>query len=146
MALNEMAAPCGLFCGACPLFLAAHNSDIAEKLAARFQTTPDKVVCTGCRPMKGCSMPLHGKTCGTFECAEKKGFNFCYECGDFPCDKLAPAADQADELPHNSKVFNLLRIKRDGLESWVEHYPSIMNRYFKGVMKIGEGPSEPDKK
>lgn len=34
--------------------------------------------CTGCNPNPYCGMP---------DCAQEKGLEFCFECGEFPCDR-----------------------------------------------------------
>ena len=36
------------------------------------------------------------------------------------CNYLHPVADKASELPHNTKLFNLLLIKKMGVDAWAE--------------------------
>jgi hypothetical protein len=54
--------------------------------------------------------------------------------------KLAPAADRAEVLPHNTKLFNLCVIQSCGVEKLIEQALEIKQSYYKGKMKIGEGP------
>ena len=62
---------------------------------------------------------------------------FCCDCSDFPCDYLHPYADQAANVPHNIKVFNLCLIKKLGLETWAKNKAkSVKNVYFKGKWKL----------
>jgi hypothetical protein len=59
-----------------------------------------------------------------------KGVEFCCDCDDFPCAFLAPTADNATRYPHNMKVYNLCRIKKVGLERWIEEAGQIRKKYF----------------
>ena len=69
-----------------------------------------------------------------------RGYDFCYECPEFPCGMLNPAADRAGDLPHNIKVFNLCCIKEKGLATWLQKAPQIKQKYFSGKMALGKGP------
>ncbi|MFP4459366.1 MAG: DUF3795 domain-containing protein [Candidatus Zixiibacteriota bacterium] len=50
---------CGLFCERCPKLLKGH--------------------CSGCAPNPVCPLP---------ECAKEKGVKICFDCDDFPCEKV----------------------------------------------------------
>jgi hypothetical protein len=54
--------------------------------------------------------------------------------------KLAPAADRADVLPHNTKLYNLCLIQKLGVEELIERALEIKQSYYRGKMEIGEGP------
>jgi hypothetical protein len=95
--------------------------------------------CAGCRPLQG-NCPAIGSTCETYACIAERGHRFCFECPEFPCARLNPAADKADFLPHNLKMFNLCSIQRQGIARWLEKLPEIKQRYFRGKMAIGKGP------
>lgn len=137
---NRMAAPCGIYCEICPLALTRDNPGLMEAMVAR-GIPRENLPCPGCRDVKGvCPVLGAGVTCQTYRCAAEKGVEFCYECAEFPCNKLNPAAHRADLLPHNTKVFHLCYMKQHGLEAWKEKAADIQNRYYKGVMKVGEGP------
>lgn len=132
----SLAAPCGIFCGECPLFKANDNPEILEDAKARgYNISP----CPGCRAVKG-NCPAIDTQCETFACATKNGVEFCFDCSDFPCAKLNPAADGAEVLPHNIKIFNLCYIRQKGLEKFIEEAAHIKNRYYNGKMMIGRGP------
>jgi len=78
-------------------------------------------VCLGCRAEEGCVAVVGEPVCATYNCAvNKKALDFCYQCEDFPCLKLAPCADRAQEIPHNSKIYNLLSLQKLGLEGWLK--------------------------
>ncbi len=60
-----------------------------------------------------------------------------------PCAFLAPTADQADKYPHNIKTYNLCRIRRIGLERWIEEEAGQIRRnYFTCRFKMGKGQAE----
>ena len=140
MDIRELTAPCGLYCASCPLYLASKDEKMAEAIANKFNIPVKAARCLGCRPTSGSPTPFAGKTCGNFSCAEEKGHFTCVECADFPCIKLAPAADKADMIPHNTKLYNLLLIKKKGLEAWAKNAAAVLNLYYKGAITYGEGP------
>ncbi len=141
MEKNEALAavgPCGINCGDCELHKAKDDQGLLEALVSK-GIKRERLPCPGCRPVRG-KCPVIGGTCRTYECVQQRRFDFCYECPDFPCDKLNPAADRADILPHNLKVFNLCTIQRLGVEGFIAQSAELEKMYFKGKMKIGKGP------
>ncbi len=107
------------------------------KNAKRLKT--EMLPCPGCRTVEGQCLAVDG-TCETYACAAEHAVDFCFACKDFPCPKLNPAADRAEMLPHNTKVFNLCCIRHQVLDRFVERAPEIKQRYFRGQMAIGKGP------
>ncbi len=135
---SELAAPCGIYCGECKVYRAKDDPVLKEALIAA-GIPGEKVPCAGCRPGGGDCPVLTGE-CATYECVTGRGLDYCYECGDFPCPHLNPAADRANVLPHNIKVFNLCYIRHQGLAAWLEKAPEIQRKYFAGKMSVGSGP------
>ena len=103
-------APCGIYCKRCP-GVKAYN-------------------CKGCREQKGQVKDF--LTCKTFECITEKGHDFCFECNDFPCEKLQPIVNFEIFMPHNSKIYNLLMIKKLGIEKWNEICEEKSDLYYLG--------------
>ncbi|MCP3922297.1 MAG: DUF3795 domain-containing protein [Desulfobacterales bacterium] len=143
----KMTAPCGLDCFNCHFFLAHEDENEMKKveaLAERFNFEADKMLCKGCRSHDGkipLQMHIYGEKhfCAAYECIKKKGLDFCYECDDFPCDNLHPYADQAENLPHNYKVFNLCLINKMGLEKWAnEKSKDVRNDYYNKPWSLSE--------
>lgn len=92
-------------------------------------------ICKGCRNENG-KIPFPIK-CNLYPCAEKKRVAFCCDCSDFPCDYLHPYADRANQVPHNTKVFNLCLIKKLGVESWAkDKAKSVREVYFTGKWRL----------
>ncbi len=130
-------APCGIYCGACPMYKVKDDPSLGEGLKKRINW--DGVPCPGCRSAKGRNMFTNG-SCATYACVSGKKYDFCFECKEFPCARLNPASDRADVLPHNLKVFNLVFIKQHGVAKYLEKEPEIKQRYYRGKMVIGKGP------
>ena len=134
----RLVAPCGIDCGLCELHMCKDNPRLLDHLLSR-GIANERLPCAGCRSIEG-ACPVIGSTCETYVCVRGKGVEFCYQCGDFPCSKLAPSSDRANVLPHNMKTFNLCSIKRMGVEGFVQESVLIKQRYYEGKMEIGKGP------
>lgn len=101
-----LAAPCGIYCGACPSYLKAKScygcrSEAKQKRTSKY----------GCR-IRQC-------------CLGDKGLSFCYECEEFPCQKLRtklPESHPGDKrfAYRHEVIANLLKVKDVGLEIWLE--------------------------
>jgi hypothetical protein len=118
-------APCGIYCKRCP--------------GVKFYK------CEGCRTQKG---QVHKfPVCKTYECITNKGYEFCYECEDFPCEMLQPIVNYEIFAPHNSKVYNLVMIKKYGLEEWNKICEEKTNLYYQGKkVQYGGDPLTLEKK
>jgi hypothetical protein len=136
---SNLTAPCGLDCFNCPYYQDNITEEIQRNVAVRTGLVEDEVPCKGCLEQKG-HCPWFS-SCATYDCIMGKGLRFCFECNEFPCLKLQPAADGAEQFPHNMKVYNLCRIKLIGVDKWAEEESfQIRKRYFKGKFKVGLGP------
>lgn len=129
-------APCGIDCVNCELFTDNSNLEVMERLSAATGKSVEDLKCSGC-PNQSC--PLVPE-CATLACVRERGLETCGDCGDFPCAKLLPAADQAGRLPHNLKVYNLCTIKTKGVAALLAEAKENRRRYFGGTMVIGSGP------
>lgn len=144
MNVKELTAPCGLACWACNYYKDNISEEVAEQTGAMLEMAPEEVACEGCRSERGCAfeMPLTGgKGCETKNCVEEKGLHNCSECNEFPCENLMPVVDGSDRAPHNTKIYNLSRIRLIGLDEWAKEAPMIQQKYFKGKFAYGQAPS-----
>jgi hypothetical protein len=134
----NLVAPCGLFCGACPVFRASGDSALAERLAKTLGVRQEQVSCLGCRVEEGHIKVMGEPVCPTYDCCiQEKGLQFCYECGEFPCLKLAPCSDKAQVLPHNTKVYNLVLLQKLGVEEWLDRAQQLWRQYFRSKKERG---------
>ena len=94
---------CGLNCARCKILL-------------------EKKECQGCRG------PLDKNwsgDCPFRPCAQEKGHDYCFECADFPCEKLDAFACDGYEH-HRLAAEHLKRMKEIGLEAWLAEQPKVM--------------------
>jgi len=133
-----LVSPCGIYCGECSAYKAKDNPELINMLV-QHGMKEESLPCPGCRAVDG-NCPHLESRCENYICAEKQGVTMCFECEDFPCNKLHPAADRANVLPHNMKIFSQLYIKKHGVEAWKKHLPEIRRRYFTGKISYGKGP------
>ena len=143
MDIEKLTAPCGLACWTCAYHRDNITDELALKTAAMIGMDVSDVPCDGCRSERGCSWenPLTGENgCKTKTCVAAKGLHNCSKCSEFPCEYLMPVADMADKVPHNTKLYNLSRIKLIGLEAWAEEAALIQQKYFRGKFAYGQAP------
>lgn len=147
MDVRKMTAPCGIACWACAIYKDNVRDDIVKEVAGMTGLDPIDIPCDGCRSEKGCSVESAmscGDGCLTKKCVADRGLHNCSECNEFPCDNLMPVAELADKLPHNTKIYNLSRIKLIGIEAWAKEAALIQRKYFTGKFVYGQAPSLSD--
>jgi hypothetical protein len=127
--------PCGYCCFSCPAYDKSTCTDelAIQKEAARANLPVEKIRgdCAGCRPMHG--KPHGDVLCQTYDCCvNQKGLDFCYQCEDFPCLKLAPISAGAEIRRHNTKIYNLLMLQKLGLDEYIRQSPEISLQWVRG--------------
>ncbi len=144
MDYRQMTSPCGLDCFNCPMYLANEDMKLRENISRRLNMSPEAARCKGCRNEAGIISPLgDNKPCAVYDCTIKKSIAYCYECIDFPCDRLHPYADKASVRQHNTKLFNLCLIKKMGVDEWARNKAlNVKNTYFNGKLRVHGSDSE----
>jgi len=107
-----------LDCGACPVGMANERGDKGElaRMAHQWGMLPEELQCGGC---KGDVTAKFCARCIMRKCATEKGLEFCFQCGDYPCEDITFFRN--DDAPHHSAVFsNLSRILAVGTENWLK--------------------------
>lgn len=92
---KELIAPCGMNCGLCSHYLRAENK------------------CPGCssgRKVNGGCIK-----CAIKLCQKRKG-EYCYDCEEFPCDRLKRMDKRYQERYGMSEIENLKMIKEKGMD------------------------------
>ncbi len=111
----ELAAPCGLYCGVCGVYIAHrdNNEKFKERLTGVYGVGADRIKCRGClsdEPFFYC------RTCVIKSCTRDKGIEGCHQCDDFPCGTIDDFP-----LPVGKKV--ILRAvpywREHGTEMWM---------------------------
>ena len=139
---KALTAPCGLDCFNCNIHESNLTEEFAELIHTRLGVRREEIPCRGCRQEDGKHFHL-SQGCATLDCVKVKGVELCSECEDFPCAFLAPLSDQAAKYPHNMKLYNLCRIKKVGLDLWIEEEAGqIRKKYFTAKFIVGMGQAD----
>ncbi|MFA0889190.1 MAG: DUF3795 domain-containing protein [Synergistales bacterium] len=98
--MRELAAACGLLCGACSVYIATQEDpERLKRISLKFGIPEEEVRCFGCGSDKKFG-PC--KDCLFSACAKERELDFCSECGDFPCKALT---DFQAALPHRLDLW-----------------------------------------
>lgn len=88
---KDLMAPCGLYCGACGVYIATRdgNKKFRAIMGNLYGTKPEETACLGCMqpdPPK----QLYGlcKGCKIRDCVTSKGHYACHQCEEWPCDLI----------------------------------------------------------
>lgn len=138
-AKKALTAPCGLDCFNCEIHEDNLTQELARMLSEKTGVPAGRIGCRGCRLQEGAHWHLPPEGCATSACAGTRGVELCCHCGEFPCSLLAPLADGAGRFPHNFKLYNLCRIRKNGIESWIEEAGRIRRSYFTAPFTVGKG-------
>ena len=107
-------AYCGLYCGACPVYLKRPNDWIVETVLAQHELTFEELHCEGCRSDH---LSPSCMDCRIRDCAQHKGLDSCAPCTEFPCQWIAGFRTIR---PHGAEtVPNLTAIREHGSASWL---------------------------
>ena len=136
---RALTAPCGLDCFNCEIHEDNLTEEFARMISQKAGVPVEELSCKGCRQQDGVHWHLPPEGCATLTCAKDKGVELCCDCSDFPCEFLAPLADGAATYPHNFKLYNLCRIKKNGIENWIEDAGEIRKSYFSNPFVVGKG-------
>lgn len=114
--LPVLASVCGLYCGACTVYLATQeDSTHLIHLAGRLGQTVEETRCQGCRSGR---LSKHCRACDLSACANEKGVDFCGACSDYPCKKFEAFRL---ERPHRRDILrDMDRILEAGAGTWVK--------------------------
>lgn len=123
---EKLVAPCGLYCGACPMYLATQeNSEkrleslMQQFSAGKMQMKMADILCDGC--IGGRRVATFCSRCAMRSCAESKpNVTRCSDCPDFPCSKITNFNN--DGMTHHSEVLeNLRHLREMGIGKWTQY-------------------------
>lgn len=105
---SELISPCGMNCALCSSYLAFKNDVRLKGIRMPY--------CIGCRPRnKNCAFLK--KHCSKLSNGE---VTFCFECSNFPCDRLKTIDNRYKARYRMSMIDNLGYIKEGGIEKFLE--------------------------
>jgi hypothetical protein len=107
---------CGLYCASCPAYLATKDGT-QEKFSKESGIPIEQSTCYGCKTGKN---PQWCLVCGLKSCAQEKGYEFCFQCDNYPCNELETFKNDV-KYPYHSEIFDYMKIiKNEGKNSWLE--------------------------
>ncbi len=85
---KDLMAPCGLYCGACGVYIATRDKNEKFKtiMANLYGTNPEETECLGCmQPDSSKKLYEPCKLCSLRDCIKSKGYYSCHQCDEWPC-------------------------------------------------------------
>jgi len=121
---RKLVGICGLYCGTCPQYLAWQENDTEQlaKISQEHDIPVEEIRCDGCLSDRVISFCLECRH-GFRQCAKEKKVTWCFECPDFPCQRLRDFTKVhiVDGIPHHAHVIDDLQyMKEYGVKAWVE--------------------------
>jgi hypothetical protein len=122
---EKLIAPCALYCGACPMYLATQEKDeqktksILQQFGARdAKLTLADLQCDGC--IGGGRIATFCRKCAMRACAESKpDVTRCADCPDFPCSRITSFNN--DGMLHHAEVLeNSRQLREVGIKEWAK--------------------------
>ncbi|KPA09924.1 hypothetical protein MHK_009883 [Candidatus Magnetomorum sp. HK-1] len=86
---KKLMAPCGLYCGACGVYIATRdkNDKFKAALGNLYGTPPEETECLGCmQPNPPEKLYSYCKLCKIRDCVLSKDFYSCHQCDQWPCN------------------------------------------------------------
>ncbi|MFX1269812.1 MAG: DUF3795 domain-containing protein [Promethearchaeota archaeon] len=125
----ELLGYCGIFCGTdCIIFQAANSDDIkfksrtvkaiSQELGIKIDIS--ELQCKGCQGPEE-EMWFECRLCYIRHCGKKQKIRICTDCKDHPCQVFKIRFSQSENAPKN-----LSKIRKVGLDHWIEKKLSIM--------------------
>ncbi len=130
-----LAGACGIYCGACPAYLATHGEDEQMKIKRQkiSSSVPSKsakgippsnwmngLVCDGC--VSGGRLAGHCQMCNIrLHALETQENSRCSHCKDLPCNRITNLINMGGFLHRREYVPNLKKIHDMGLDRWIKY-------------------------
>lgn len=112
-------AVCGLNCAKCDIYQASHgDEETRAKTIEWFRKELELDVDPECDACRGPLEHHWSPDCRFLSCAKEKGHRYCFECDDFPCEKLDEFSSDG-YAHHRRTVENMKRMKEMGLDAWI---------------------------
>lgn len=85
---RDLMAPCGLYCGACGVYIATrdNNEKFKTVMGNLYGTKPEETECLGCmQPEPPKKRYAYCNMCKVRDCVKSKGYYSCHQCSQWPC-------------------------------------------------------------
>ena len=141
---KRLMAPCGLYCGACGVYISHRdgNTKFRDVLARLYGSKPEETKCKGCMQEDPPDC-LYGfcTMCKIRDCVRGKSFYSCHQCDEFPCQHIG-------DFPMTIGKKVILRAvphwREVGTEQWIRDEearyvcPECGNKVFRGAVKCNQ--------
>lgn len=122
--MEKLVGICGIYCGTCPSYLAFQKNDQAmqQERSKSKGLSIEEIRCEGCLSDK---VAAHCASCrhGFRQCAADHGVTWCFQCTEFPCQRLEDFKDVhvVNGISHHVHLVEELRyMKEHGTENWLK--------------------------
>ncbi len=87
---KDLMAPCGLYCGACGVYIATRDDNKKFKgiMGNLYGTKPEETECLGCMSDLQEKLYCFCKICKIRDCVKSKGYYSCHQCKEWPCSHI----------------------------------------------------------
>ncbi len=112
---TNLISVCGLNCGECEIYLAPDNHEIAKRLVTHFYGMWDDVKTSdfSCSTCRGDRSECWTEECWIRECCiENKKLDFCFECIEFPCNKLIEWSKESEKYANALETLKKMKKNR----------------------------------
>jgi hypothetical protein len=122
---EDLVAACGLYCGACPMYLATQSKDeekvkaVLKQFSARNSNMKaEDLLCDGC--LGTGKLASFCRSCQIRDSASKKTkTRRCSECSEFACGRITSFNN--DGMLHHAEVLaNLKQLQKVGIREWAK--------------------------
>ena len=123
---EKLVASCGLYCGACPMYLATQENDDGRLASILKQYGPglskmpkEDWQCDGC--LGGGRLATFCRKCAIRDSAmTRTKTRRCSECAELACSRITDFNN--DGMLHHAEVLeNLRQLRTMGIENWTKH-------------------------
>jgi len=118
---HPLFSACGLNCGLCPNF---------------HLHTGGKFKCPGCA---GEGFSEAHPSCGILSCCHRREFEFCFECGEFPCKKHDSWGDADSFITHRNCLADMEKAKQIGIEAYIAEQNEKIDILSRLLKKFNDG-------
>lgn len=116
---SDIIGRCGLYCGACPIYLGARGDTDASRYVLEEWKLPEEAIeCGGCRAL---TQESSGSKCELVPCMDGKGLEYCSGCAEYEdgsCAKFIKSEEMCRSIGIDLRE-NLKRLSDVGEEAWL---------------------------
>ena len=145
---QDIASPCGLYCGVCAIYIAhrENNHKFKERLVNLYQgkllnsakLSIEDIKCRGCLSDE---LFMHCRQCEIRNCTKEKGYTGCHQCDEFPCQYI----EHFPMAVGKKVILRAIPYRREyGTEKWIKDEevryicPECGNKVFRGAVKCNQ--------